>query len=93
MGLLALASAPPPRATGLLKGVQGGEPRDTVNSLKQELDGSDFSNFSTQRFWDNKCVRACIQDSSKGVGVEEVVYLHQELKGIVFRQQSGCGID
>lgn len=27
--------------------------------------------------------RACIQDSSHGVGVEEMVFLHLELKGIV----------
>lgn len=53
-GLLAHVSL----QTSLLRfhGVSSDKPRDTVKLLKQERNGSDFSNFSTQCVWDAKHV-------------------------------------
>lgn len=44
--------------TSLLRfhGVSSDKPRDTVELLKKERNGSDFSNFSTQSVWDAKYV-------------------------------------
>lgn len=53
-----------------------------VTSSKQQRNGCGFSNFSTQSFWDARIYVHVYREGTMGVGVEEMIFLHLELRGL-----------